>query len=110
MASKLKSFNNTSSDGTVALANHTFSTYHDLRKFVEEEEVISVGNFWDLFSVLVVMTPKKQSGQETANEQHASIRINTTTFENDLAAAMSHEKPATLYGEATAPERRFWRH
>eukprot|EP00978_Attheya_sp_CCMP212_P031499 scaffold119214_cov44-Attheya_sp.AAC.3 len=78
MVTKLKSFGHTSSDGAVVLANHTFPTYHDLRKFVEDEEVVLVGNFWDLFSVLVVMTLKKQSGQERANEQHASIRINTT--------------------------------
>jgi hypothetical protein len=104
MGNKLKSLGNSSSDGAVVLANHTFPTFHDLRKFVEDEEVISVGNFWDLFSVLVVMTPKKQSGQERANEQHASIRINTTTFENDLAAAMSHDKPGTLYGDATLKE------
>jgi hypothetical protein len=97
---KLNSFDHTSSDAAVVLPNHTFATYRDLRKFVEEEEVISMGGFFDLFSVLCIMTPKQQSGQERANEQHASSRINTTTFENDLAASMSHEKPKTLYGDA----------
>ena len=101
---KIKSMDDTSSDGAVVLPNHTFMTYRDLRKFVEDEEIVSVGAFWDLFSVLVCMTPKEQSGQERANEQHASSRINTTTFENDLAAAMSHEKPRTLYGSAKLKE------
>jgi hypothetical protein len=100
LTEKLNSFDHTSSDGAVVLQNHTFGSYRDLRKFIEEEQVISVGGFLDLFSALVVMTPKQQSGQERANEQHASSRINTTTFENDLAAAMSHEKPKTLYGNA----------
>jgi hypothetical protein len=100
LTEKLNSFDHTSSDGAVILPNHTFASYRDVRKFIEEEQVISVGGFLDLFSALVVMTPKQQSGQERANEQHASSRINTTTFENDLAAAMSHEKPKTLYGNA----------
>jgi hypothetical protein len=104
LSDKIKSMDDTSSDGAVVLPNHTFMTYRDLRKFVENEEIVSVGAFWDLFSVLVCMTPKEQSGQERANEQHASSRINTTTFENDLAAAMSHEKPRTLYGSAKLKE------
>eukprot|EP00978_Attheya_sp_CCMP212_P034016 scaffold140474_cov48-Attheya_sp.AAC.1 len=41
MATKLKSFGHTSTDGAVVLANHTFPTYHDLRKFVEDKEVVS---------------------------------------------------------------------
>eukprot|EP00978_Attheya_sp_CCMP212_P045088 scaffold333140_cov47-Attheya_sp.AAC.2 len=69
---KLNSFDHTSSDAAVVLPNHTFATYRDLRKFVEEEEVVSMGGFFDLFSVLCIMTPKQQSGQERANEQHAS--------------------------------------
>jgi hypothetical protein len=68
----LNSFDHTSSDAAAVLPNHTFATYRDLRKFVEEEEVISMGGFFDLFSVLCIMTPKQQSGQERANEQHAS--------------------------------------
>jgi archaellum component FlaC len=97
---KVTSIDSASPDGTVVLPNNTFGSYRDLRKFVEVEEVASVGAFWDIFSVLVVMTPKHHSGQERANEQYASSRIGTTTFENDLAAAMSHEKPKTLYGSA----------
>jgi hypothetical protein len=62
-------YHSTSSDGAMVLANHTFALYHDLQKFVKEEQIISVGGFLDLFSALVVMTPKQQSGKEWANKQ-----------------------------------------
>jgi hypothetical protein len=101
---KLSDSESGTADGAVDLPNHNFATYRDLRYFVEEQSVPSIGAFWDIFSALVCMTPKGHSGLQRANEQYASDRTGTTIFENDLAAAMGHEKPKTLYGSATLKE------
>jgi hypothetical protein len=77
LTEKLNSFDHTSSDGAVILPNHTFASYKDVRKFIEEEQVISVGGFLDLFSALVVMTPKQQSGKSrlTSNTLQVELKL-----------------------------------
>jgi hypothetical protein len=57
------------------------------------------GTFWDLFSVLVAMKPKYQTGKDVADERYSSGRIKSTPFENDLSAAMSHPRPLALFGK-----------
>jgi hypothetical protein len=44
-----------------------FGSKAKLRKFIVEEKVSSAGLFWDLFSILVVMKPKKMTGKEVAD-------------------------------------------
>jgi hypothetical protein len=51
-----------------------------------------------LFSVLVVMKPKKLTGKEVADNRFSAERVSTTTLENDLAASMSHDQPGLLFG------------
>ena len=53
------------------------------------ESVPSMGIFWDAFSALVTMAPKRLTGKERANQQYSSDKINTTTAENELVASNS---------------------
>jgi hypothetical protein len=62
--------------------------------------VVSCGLYWDLFSVLVVMPPKQQTGKDRTDETHPSDRTKSTPKENDLAAAMSHDRPKVLFGKS----------
>ena len=78
---------------------YSFGSVQDLTKWVVAERVPTVGIFWDLFSVMTMMTPKSLTGKERADMNYSSQRTNTTTFENDLAAAMTHERPLCLYGK-----------
>jgi hypothetical protein len=75
------------------------SLVNDVAIWCVSNDVESCGMFWDIFSVLVVMPPKKQTGKERADERFASQRTEMTTFENDLGASMSHIRPAPLYGK-----------
>eukprot|EP00978_Attheya_sp_CCMP212_P029238 scaffold103340_cov27-Attheya_sp.AAC.3 len=63
--------------------------------------VETAGWFWDIFSVLVVMKPKQLSGKDRVDEQYFSLRVQSTPFENDLTALMTHEKPKLQYGDAS---------
>jgi hypothetical protein len=58
-----------------------------------------VGNFWDLFSVLVDMTPTLRSGKERSDKHHSASRAGTTKLESDLMATMTHQKPPSLFGK-----------
>jgi hypothetical protein len=60
----------------------------------------SPGIFWDLFSAMVCMKPKNQSGRERADESYSASRTKTTTLENKLLASMSHLRPALMFGKA----------
>ena len=85
----------------VSNGEYIFTSETDVGLWLEKEEVTSLGLFWDLFSVLVAMSPKSLTGKERADQQYSSDRIKTTTAENELAAAMAHERPHTLYGDKT---------
>jgi hypothetical protein len=86
------------SDTGFELDDFNFSSKAELRKIVIEETVPSAGQCWDLFSVLVVMKPKKLRGKEVADNRFSAERVSTTTLENDLAASMSHDQPGLLFG------------
>jgi hypothetical protein len=87
------------SDESIEMNETVFSSMNDVTVWCVATDVESCGMFWDIFSVLVVMPPKKQTGKERADESYSSHRIETTTFENDLGASMSHTRPAPLYGK-----------
>jgi hypothetical protein len=42
---------------------------------------------------------REHTGKEEADETYSLQRMQTTTFENDLSASISHLRPATLYGK-----------
>ena len=76
-----------------------FTSITEVTSWLERESVPTMGIFWDVFSVLVAMAPKRLTGKERADQQFSSDRINTTTAENELAASMAYERPQTLYGD-----------
>jgi hypothetical protein len=84
-----------------------FASYGDFAKFMQTNKIPSCGMFWDIFSTLVSMRPKGQSGKERADEQHSSERINTTMLENNLITAMGHARPGCLYASKTTHEK-WW--
>jgi hypothetical protein len=47
--------------------------------------------FWDIFSIMISMKPKKFSGKEQSNESSSARHTNSATLENDLGAAMTHD-------------------
>ena len=87
-------------DESISLDNHEFASYAEFKTFVAEEKIVSAGWYWDLFSILVVMRPKESTGSEKADEKYKADRIEATTCELNLAAAMTHTKPKCLYAEA----------
>jgi hypothetical protein len=87
-------------DEVFVLNERSFNYFYDTKSWIVTNEIPSCGLYWDLFSILVDMGPKKHSGKERADTPYASQRTQTTIFENELAASMSHEKPSSLYGKA----------
>jgi hypothetical protein len=87
------------SDESIEMDGHVFSSMNDVKLWCVANDVESCGMFWDLFSSLVVMAPKEQTGKDKADETYSSRRTETTTFENDLGASMSHLRPALLFGK-----------
>jgi hypothetical protein len=76
-----------------------FRTKQDVKQWVVLMTVELAGMYWDLFSAMVCMKPKTQSGRERADESYSASRTKTTTLENDLLASMSHIRPALLFGK-----------
>jgi methyl-accepting chemotaxis protein len=116
---KLSDLEGRISDDSFQLGGYTFSSEPELADWCKKEGVASCGMFWDLFSAMVVMIPKQQTGKDRADENYSSSRTATTNFENDLAASMSHERPCCLYGKndrlvpledgfGACPTRRKW--
>jgi hypothetical protein len=56
-------------DSGFELDDFHFGSKAELRKFVVDEKVPSCGLFWDLFSVMVVMEPKRMTGKEVADNR-----------------------------------------
>jgi hypothetical protein len=50
---------------------------------------------------MVTMSPCQLTGKERADKAYSSSRTQTTVSENNLLAAMTHEKPECLYGKTT---------
>jgi hypothetical protein len=85
------------SEESFEMEGFVYSSYGDFASTVLSEKIPLCGMFWDFFSCLVSMRPKGLTGKERADEQHASERINTSTFENNLLASMGHARPSCLY-------------
>jgi hypothetical protein len=86
-------------DASFWLNQYTFSTFYEVKSWYEENNISTIWTFWDLFSVLLLMKPKYQTGKDMADEKYASARIKSTPFENDLVASMSHPRPLALLGK-----------
>jgi hypothetical protein len=95
---KLKEMEGRVTNDSFRLNQFTFSTFYEVKSWVEENRVTTYGTFWDMFSVLVAMKPKYQTGKDMADERYSSARIKSTPFENDLSASMSHPRPLVLFG------------
>jgi hypothetical protein len=79
----------------------SWDSYGDFKTWIRANPAISVGNFWNLFSVLVNMTPTLRSGKERSDEHHSASRAGTTKLEGDLMATMTHHKSPTLFRKPT---------
>jgi hypothetical protein len=79
----------------------SWDSYGDFKTWIRANPAISVGNVWDLFSVLVDMTPTLRSGKERSDEHHSASRAGTTKLESDLMATMTHQNPPLLFGKPT---------
>jgi hypothetical protein len=81
-----------------------FCSMTEVADWLEGQKVPSGGVFWDLFSVLVCMKPKQQTGKARADETYSSKRTNSTTLENDLLASMTHTCPEVLFAKKGGSE------
>jgi hypothetical protein len=72
--------------GGVIYSSHKFklSSQHDVERFIDNKKVESCGVYWDLFSVLVRMGGKKQSGQQLGQSTFTATRVQMTTLELDF--------------------------
>jgi hypothetical protein len=77
----------------------TFCSRSEVADWLEKHQVPSCGFFWDLFSVMVSMKPKRHTGKDRSDENYSAKRTNSTTLENDLGAAMTHMRPEALYAK-----------
>lgn len=84
---------------TVNHGEFIFTSEIEVGLWLEKEGNTFIGIFWDIFSALVAMAPKRLSGKERADQQFSSDRIKTITAENELVASMAYERPQTLYGD-----------
>jgi hypothetical protein len=80
-----------------AMNRLTFCSRSEVANWLVAEKVPSCGFFWDLFSVMVSMKPKKHSGKECLDKNYLARKTNSTTIENDLGASMTHVCPKVLY-------------
>jgi hypothetical protein len=87
-----------------AEGGHVFSSMTEVGDWLIKEKVPSGGVFWDLFSVLVCMKPKQQTGKGRADETYSAQRTKSTTMENDLLASMTHIRPELLFAKKGGSE------
>jgi hypothetical protein len=90
----------TSGEG-FSTGDHTFNNEDSIMEYLVEEKVPNAGIFWDLFSVLACMSPKRQKGKEKADETFSAKRIQSTQLDNDL---MTHKRPDGLYAKKVGGE------
>lgn len=85
--------------GEVIYSTHKnkFTSHVDVMKWIELNEIQSCGNFWDLFSCLIKMGVKNQSGTEQAQETFAVSRLKATSLELDLSSSMGFNRPLMLF-------------
>jgi hypothetical protein len=101
---RLGSLEARSSGEGFASGDHVFNSVTSVSEWLVAERVPNAGCFWDLFSVLACMSPKRQRGKEKADETYSAKRINSTQLDNDLLAAMTHERPDVLYAKRVGGE------
>jgi hypothetical protein len=82
-----------------ASRDHVFNSEASVSNYLAAEKVPNAGCFWDLFSVLACMSPKRQRGKEKADETYSAKRVNSSQLDNDLLVAMTHECPDVMYAK-----------
>jgi hypothetical protein len=87
-----------------SMHGQVFCSRSEVADWLLAEKVPSCGFFWDLFSVMVSMKPKKHSGKERSDESYSARRTKSTMLENDLGAAMTHVRPEVLYAKKGSGE------
>jgi hypothetical protein len=87
-----------------AEGGHEFSSMSEVGDWLVKEKKPSGGVFWDLFSILVCMKPKQQTGKGRADETYSAQRKKSTTMENDLLALMKHMRPELLFAKKGSSE------
>jgi hypothetical protein len=87
-----------------AESDQVFSSMTEVGDWLVKEKVPSGGVFWDLFSVLVCMKPKQQTGKGGADETYSAQRMQSTTMENDLLVSMTHTRPELLFAKKGGSE------
>ncbi len=70
------------------------------------EQVPNAGCFWDLFSVLASMSPKRQRGTDKADQTYSAKCIHSTQLDTNLLASTRHEHPDVLYAKKVGGELR----
>jgi hypothetical protein len=86
--------------GGVVYSTHKFkfTSQHNVEQFIEDKRVESCGTDWDLFSILVRMGGKKQSGHQLGQITFAASWVQmTTTLDFDLLSSKSFERPLALF-------------
>jgi hypothetical protein len=81
------------------MGSYVFCSHTEVAEWIVAEKVPTAGVFWNLFSVLVCMKPKRQMGKDRSDESHSSKRTGSTILENDLVASMTHIRPELLYSK-----------
>jgi hypothetical protein len=79
------------------LNKHTFSYFAELKDWVKDKNISSCGAYWDIFSIMVPLSPGQLTGKERVDNAYSSSGTQTTVFKNDLLTAMTHKKPECLY-------------
>jgi hypothetical protein len=87
-----------------SMGSYVFCSCTEVADWIVAEQVPTAGVFWDLFSVLVSMKPKRQVGKDRSDESHSAKRTGSTILENDLAASMTHIRPELLYAKKGSGE------
>ena len=88
----------TSGEG-FSMGNFVFNSEAAVSDWLVAEKVPNAGCFWDLFSVLACISPKRQHGKGKADETYSAKRIQSTQLDNNLLAAMTHKRPDVLYAK-----------
>lgn len=85
--------------GEVIYSTHKykFTSQADVIKWIEDNNIQSCGHYWDLFSCLIKMGVKNQSGTEQAQETFAAARLQSTPLELDLSSSMTFNRPLLLF-------------
>jgi hypothetical protein len=76
--------------------NQTFCSRSKVAAWLLVENVPSCSFFWNVFSIMVSMKPKKHSGRKQPDENYSAWCTNSTMLVNDLGASMTLVHPEVL--------------